>query len=226
MLLLIDKPKGITSHDVVDELRKITGIKKIGHAGTLDPMAEGLLVVGIGRESTKKLGSIAKDTKKIYEAKLFLGKETDTYDADGKIVSEIENFLPPSITVIEKFLNKFKGAISQLPPKFSAIKIKGKKAYELARKGEEVKLEPRKITIYNIKILKYCFPILSIEIECSSGTYIRSLAYDIGKELGCGAHLSGLRRTVIGEFNLKNAVNLEKLTCKNWREYGFEITSL
>jgi len=219
MFLLIDKLKGITSHDVVDQLRNITGIKKIGHAGTLDPMAKGLLVVGIGRESTKKLGSISKDTKKTYEAEIFLGRETDTYDADGEIVAETADCTQPSLVDIKKIVNKFHGEIAQTPPKFSAIKIKGKKAYELARKGEDVKLDPRKITIYSIKILKYSFPNLSIEVECSSGTYIRSLANDIGKELGCGAHLSGLIRTGIGEFKLENAVNLKNLTRGNWGKH-------
>ncbi|MFH1287380.1 MAG: tRNA pseudouridine(55) synthase TruB, partial [bacterium] len=151
MFLLINKPKGITSHDVIARLRRITNIKKIGHAGTLDPMAEGLLIVGIGRESTKKLGEIAKDTSKVYEAEIYLGKETDTYDAEGKVISEVECNVDDK--EIASVLKKFQGEIKQVPPIYSAIKIGGRKAYELARKGEKVQLEPRDVEIYDIKIL-------------------------------------------------------------------------
>ena len=210
MLLLIDKPKGITSHDVVDRLRRITGERRIGHAGTLDPNATGLLIVGVGRESTKKLGEITKNTTKTYEAEITLGATSDTDDAEGKILSnKVTKRL--SDEDIKKILRQFEGEQMQIPPIYSAIKLKGKKAYELARKGKEVILEPRKITIHSIKLDEYNFPMLKITCEVSSGTYIRALARDIGKSLGTGAYLSELRRTKIGEFDIQNAQKLDKI---------------
>ncbi len=210
MLLLIDKPKGITSHDVVDQLRKITGERRVGHAGTLDPNATGLLIVGVGRESTKKLGEITKNTTKTYEAEITLGATSDTDDAEGKILSnKVTKRL--SDEDIKKILRQFEGEQMQIPPIYSAIKLKGKKAYELARKGKEVILEPRKITIHSIKLDEYNFPMLKITCEVSSGTYIRALARDIGKSLGTGAYLSELRRTKIGEFDIQNAQKLDKI---------------
>ena len=210
MLLLIDKPKGITSHDVVDQLRKITGERRVGHAGTHDPNATGLLIVGVGRESTKKLGEITKNTTKTYEAEITLGATSDTDDAEGKILSnKVTKRL--SDEDIKKILRQFEGEQMQIPPIYSAIKLKGKKAYELARKGKEVILEPRKITIHSIKLDEYNFPMLKITCEVSSGTYIRALARDIGKSLGTGAYLSELRRTKIGEFDIQNAQKLDKI---------------
>ncbi len=211
MFLLIDKPKGITSHDVVDKVRKVTGEKKVGHAGTLDPNATGLLIVGVGRESTKKLGKIAKDTKKTYEAEIFLGEERNTDDVEGVVISKAKGFLPPGENEIEKIVASFEGEQMQTPPVYSALKIKGKKAYELARKGKEVKLKPRKVVIYSIKLVSYKFPILEIETTVSSGTYIRALARDIGKKLSSGAYLKNLRRTRIGKFDIKKAKKLEEV---------------
>jgi len=219
MFLLIDKPKGVTSHDVVDKVRKVTGEKKVGHAGTLDPNATGLLIVGVGRESTKKLGKIAKDTKKTYEAEIFLGEERDTDDAEGVVISKAKGFLPPGENEIEKMLASFVGEQMQTPPVYSALKIKGKKAYELARKGKKVNLKPRKVVIYSIKLVSYKFPILEIKTTVSSGTYIRALARDIGKKLSCGAYLRNLRRTRIGKFDIKDAVKLENLDRGNWKNF-------
>lgn len=211
MFILIDKPKGMTSHDVVDEVRKVTGEKKVGHAGTLDPNATGLLIVGVGRESTKKLGKIAKDTKKTYEAEIYLGEERNTDDAEGVTVSKVKAFLPPKENEVKKTLDLFVGKQMQMPPAFSALKIKGKKAYELARKGQKVRLKPRKIVIHSIKLVHYKYPILEIVVTVSSGTYIRALARDIGQRLGCGAYLKNLRRTRIGKFDIKDAVKLDEL---------------
>ncbi|MCK4588625.1 tRNA pseudouridine(55) synthase TruB [Candidatus Woesebacteria bacterium] len=219
MFLLIDKPKGITSHDVIDKVRKVTGEKKVGHAGTLDPNATGLLIVGVERKATKKLGEIAKNTKKTYEAEIFLGEERDTDDAEGVVISKAKGFLPPGENEIEKILISFEGEQTQIPPIYSALKIKGKKAYELARKGKKVNLKPRKVVIYSIKLVSYKFPILEIETTVSSGTYIRALARDIGKKLSCGAYLRNLRRTKIGKFDIKDAVKLENLDRGNWKNF-------
>ena len=210
MFILINKPKGITSHDVIDYLRKVTGIRKIGHSGTLDPLANGLLIVGIGRESTRQLEKFLK-LPKTYLAEIFLGQERDTNDAEGKIISEKKNLQPFPIEKIKKTLSKFLGEQKQIPPKFSAIKIKGRKAYQLARRKKAFQLPPRKITIFQIDLLKYQFPYLKIKVRCSSGTYIRALARDIGYQLECGAYLSNLCRLAIGDFNLDQAVEINKI---------------
>lgn len=215
--ILINKPSGMTSHDVVDKLRKITGIKKIGHAGTLDPFATGLLILGISRKATKKLSQFLKLDKE-YIATLRLGAESDTFDKEGKIIEEkVEKI--PSINEVKKALNSFIGEIEQIPPIFSAKKIKGKKACDLARRGKKVELKPQKVKIYEISLIKYEFPFLKIKVKCSSGTYIRTLASDIGKKLGCGAYLENLKRTKIGPFSLKEAVSLSELNSNNWKSY-------
>lgn len=211
MFLLIDKPKGITSHDVVDEVRKVSGESKVGHAGTLDPNATGLLIVGVGRESTKKLGKIAKNTRKTYEAEIFLGEERDTDDVEGITISKAKGFLVPRRGEIEKTLDSFIGEQTQVPPAYSALKIKGKKAYELARKGKKVELKSRKVVVHSIELVHYKYPILEIVVGVSSGTYIRALARDIGKKLGCGAYLRNLRRTKIGKFDIKDAAKLDEV---------------
>ena len=210
MLLLIDKPKGITSHDVVDHVRKITGERRVGHAGTLDPSATGLLIVGVGRESTKKLGDLTKNTTKTYEAEIILGATSDTDDSEGQITKKVilkklfEND-------VGKVLSQFVGEQEQVPPVYSAIKLKGKKAYELARKGKQVDLKPRKIVIHLIKLLDYKYPKLNIACEVSSGTYIRALARDIGQKLGTGGYLNNLRRTKIGKFSVHDASMLDNI---------------
>jgi tRNA pseudouridine55 synthase len=215
--ILINKPSGITSHDVVDKLREITKIKKIGHAGTLDPFARGLLILGIGREFTKKLSIFQKKDKE-YIATLRLGAESDTFDREGKIVEKKVEEIPER-KEIEEVLKSFVGEIEQIPPVFSAKKIKGKKLYELARKGIKVEPKPQRVKIYEISILEYKFPYLKIKVNCSSGTYIRSLANDIGKKLGCGAYVEELTRTKIGEFSIEKAIALSKLNSKNWRNF-------
>jgi len=215
-ILLIDKPKGITSHDVIYKLRKITGIKKIGHAGTLDPNASGLLIVAITREFTKKLGDLSKKTKKQYIAELTLGEERDTHDIEGKVTNTSNNV--PDIHTIKNILSNFEGKISQIPPKHSAIKINGKKAYDLARSSKEFELKPREVTIYTIKIIDFTYPILKLEIDCSSGTYIRALARDIGRDIGSFAYLSNLRRTMIGDYSVSNAHKLDTINADNWQD--------
>ena len=223
MFLLIDKPKGITSHDVVDKIREITGERRVGHAGTLDPNATGLLIVGVGKEATKRLGKLAKDTKKTYEAEIYLGEERDTDDREGVVVKKAKGVLPPADIEIRLILATFFGSQEQIPPTFSAIKIKGKKAYELAREKKKVDLKPRRITVHSIKLVSYKYPVLKIKTTVSSGTYIRALARDIGKGLGMGAYLKNLRRTKIGEFDLKEAVNLKDLKKSDWKKLTKDI---
>jgi tRNA pseudouridine55 synthase len=215
--ILINKPIGITSHDVVNKLREITRIKKIGHSGTLDPFADGLLILAIGREFTKKLFNFQKKDKE-YIATLKLGAVSDSFDKEGKI-SEIKIKKIPTKKEIESVLNTFLGEIEQIPPIFSAKKIKGKKAYQLARRGVRVDLKPQKVKIYKISLLDYRFPFLKIKINCSYGTYIRSLANELGEKLSCGAYLENLTRTKIGDFSIKNAVELSKLNQQNWTNY-------
>lgn len=205
-IILIDKPKGITSFDVIRKLRVKLGIRKMGHAGTLDPLATGLMIIGIG-DGTKLLSSyIGLD--KTYETIIEFGKKSDTYDADGKI-EEIKNAPQISRTQVEEILKSdFTGEIFQTPPAFSAIKVKGQRAYDLARSGKEVKLEPRKITIKNVEILKWDWPFVTLKIDCSKGTYIRSIAHDLGQKLGCGGYVKELRRTRIGSFKVDGATLL------------------
>lgn len=214
MFLLIDKPKGMTSHDVVDCVRKITGEKRVGHGGTLDPNATGLLIVGVGREATKKLAEIAQNTKKTYEAEIVLGETRDTDDAEGKIISQSLSLKKKSEEV-ERVVNSFLGEQEQIPPAYSAIKLKGKKAYELARRGEIPELKPRTITVYEIEVNGYEWPILKITLTVSSGTYIRAIARDIGEKLGSGAYLQNLRRTQIGEYSVMNAYTVDQLLHEN-----------
>ena len=223
MFLLINKHKGVTSHDIIYSVRRVTGEKKVAHAGTLDPNATGLLIVGVGRGSTKKLGWITKDTKKTYEAEIFLGEVRDTDDSEGKITSQNELFPATNTNTIKKIVREFKGKQKQTPPIYSAIKIKGRKAYELARKGKEVVSKKRNIVVYSIELLEYKYPIVKIKTTVSSGTYIRALARDIGEKLGCGAYLKNLKRTKIGEYDLKNSVEIDKLTSDNWTGFAVGI---
>jgi len=217
MFLLVDKPKGLTSHDVIDRVREVTGEKKVGHAGTLDPNATGLLIVGVGRDSTRMLGGLSKETTKEYVAEVVLGEERDTDDIEGKVITEYIGKEPSGKTV-NNTLSKFLGEQEQKPPVYSAIKLKGKKAYQLARKGKIPNLKPRKVTVYNIKLLKYEYPKLAFICLVSSGTYIRSLAKDIGKKLLTGAYLENLRRTKIGKYSVSGAISLENLNSGNWKE--------
>lgn len=216
-ILLINKPIGPTSHDVIYQVRRVTGERKVGHAGTLDPNASGLLLVAVGREFTKKLGVLTTGTKKGYLAQITLGKTSSTDDSEGEI-SEASS-VKPTLSEIRKTIEKFTGEIEQIPPIYSAIKLEGRKAYDLARRGKEVTLKPRKATIYEIENIKYNYPTLEFSCVVSAGTYIRALARDIGESLSTGAYLSALCRSRIGEYKLENAVELSALTTDNWKEY-------
>jgi tRNA pseudouridine55 synthase len=206
-VLVVDKPIGLTSHDVVQIIRKGTNIRRAGHTGTLDPRASGVLVILVG--PAVRLSEYVSASDKRYQAVVRLGQSTDTYDADGRVVRTS----PVNITEeeFEKALKQFIGEIEQVPPPYSAVKVKGKKAYEMAREGEEVDLLPRKIQVYNLDLLEWAPPDAVIDVYCSSGTYVRSLAHDLGEALGCGAYLVGLRRTKSGRFTLRDAVPLRKL---------------
>ncbi len=207
-VLVIDKPIGLTSHDVVQIIRRGTGIRRAGHTGTLDPRASGVLVVLIG--PAVRLSEYVSASDKRYQATIKLGSSTDTYDSEG----EVTGSAPVDGITEEQFLEilqSFEGDIQQVPPAYSAVKVKGKKAYEMARKGEEVDLEPRDIKVYSLDLLEWAPPEVVVDVYCSSGTYVRSLANDLGKELGVGAHLIGLRRTRSGRFTLRDAVPLRRL---------------
>jgi tRNA pseudouridine55 synthase len=218
-VLVVDKPVGLTSHDVVQIVRKGTNIRRAGHTGTLDPRASGVLVILIG--PAVRLSEYVSASDKRYQAVVRLGASTDTYDADGRVMNQA----PVNITEeqFENVLDKFIGEIEQVPPPYSAVKVKGRKAYEMAREGEEVDLQPRTIEVYNLELLEWAPPEAVIDVYCSSGTYVRSLAHDLGEELGCGAHLVGLRRTKSGRFTLRDAVPLRKLREAfengNWYQY-------
>jgi len=215
--LIVNKPVGPTSHDIIAKLRKITGIKKIGHAGTLDPFASGVLVVAIGREATKEIGKFVKLDKE-YIATLVLGATSDTYDNEGVKLKVESQKLKVGIKEVEDVLKRFTGLQKQVPPMFSAKKIGGKKLYELARKGIEVKRESVDINVYELELLKYECPILKIRTKVSSGTYIRSLGHDIGQALGCGAYLDALERTAVGGFRIEKTVGLDELYQGNWSQ--------
>jgi len=218
---LINKPSGPTSHDVIDELRRITGIRKIGHAGTLDPFASGLLIVAVEREATRQISNFSK-MDKAYIAKLRLGAVSDTQDRTGQITKTQKHENTKTKIQIQNVLQQFVGEQTQVPPMYSAKKVGGKKLYELARKGVEIERKPVNINIYYIKMLDYNYPDLEIEARVSSGTYIRTLAHDIGQTLGCGAYLEELQRTEIGDCKLKNAVETKNLTKDNWEKYLIE----
>lgn len=217
--ILINKPSGPTSHDIVDRLRKITKVKKVGHAGTLDPLASGCLLVGIGREATKKLDKFLKLGKE-YIAQINLSLNTDTYDRGGKIVEKFEDEKIPKKEIV-KALKSFLGKSDQIPPIFSAKKYGGKKLYQLARAGIKVRPRVVPIEIFKIKIVKYSWPKLQIKVKCSSGTYIRSLAYDLGKRLGGGGCLEKLVRTAIGKYKIRQARDLKKINKNNWSKLIF-----
>lgn len=218
-VLVVDKPVGLTSHDIVQIIRNGTNIRRAGHTGTLDPRASGVLVVLLG--PAVRLSEYVSASDKRYQAVLRLGTRTDTYDAEGTVLESS----PVNITEeqFKESLAKFVGEIEQVPPPYSAIKVQGRRSYDLARSGEEVELAPRKINVYNLELLEWASPEAVIDVYCSSGTYVRSLAHDVGEDLGCGAHLIGLRRTKSGRFSLRDAVPLSKLRDAfekgNWYQY-------
>ncbi len=207
--LVIDKPVGMTSHDVVKVVRQGTGIRRAGHTGTLDPRASGVLVVLIG--PAVRLSEFLSASDKRYQAILRFGVATDTYDTEGKQVGETKSVDHITEDDFQQLLREYEGRIAQVPPAHSAVKVNGEKAYNLARRGEEVNLKPRMIDVYNLELLEWAPPEAVIDVYASSGTYVRSLANDLGVDLGVGAHLAGLRRTKNGQFTLRDAVRLEEL---------------
>lgn len=213
-VLLIDKPEGCTSHDVVAEVRRILHERSVGHLGTLDPMATGLLPLVVGRKALK-IVEFFLHREKSYEALLRLGAVSSTYDREGVIdvVPPRTGWSPPSTTQLQEVLqSKFIGSCSQLPPSHSAIRVAGQRAYVLARRGRPPPLERRQVHIFAVRILSYVYPDLRLAIDCGAGTYIRSLAHDLGQILRCGAYLQGLRRTRVGDWGVAEARRLPRIS--------------
>ena len=207
-ILLVDKPQGITSHDVVSKLRRVFHIKKIGHAGTLDPMATGLMLMLVGKAT--KVSQYLMSMDKEYTGTIRLGVITDSQDADGEVVEERP---VPELTeeAVLKEMKAFIGDQYQTPPMFSAKKINGQKLYKLARQGKTVEREPRVINISKFELPRFAPPELDFIVACSKGTYVRTIAHDLGERLGCGGHLSALRRTGVGKFRIEKAETLESI---------------
>lgn len=205
-ILLIDKPAGLTSHDVVYRVRRKLHIKRVGHAGTLDPMATGLLIMLVGKAT--KASQYLMGVDKVYEGTVRLGVTTNSQDADGEVM-ETQPVPEFSAAQIEEALNSFLGDQYQTPPMFSAIKIDGVPLYKLARKGEEIEREPRFVRISKIENLGYSAPDLHFRLHCTKGTYVRTFAHDFGRKLGCGGHLCALRRIQSGELSVDNAITLD-----------------
>ncbi len=206
--ILIDKPAGPTSHDVVDAIRDEFKLKKVGHCGTLDPNATGLLIIVLGRGT--KLSEKLMATDKVYEGTVKFGETTDSYDADGELAASLP--VPPmTLDEINKMSAEFVGDLMQMPPMVSAVKKDGVPLYKLARKGVEVERKPRLIHIYNFKFSDYHEPVGFFRVACTKGTYVRSLAHELGQKAGCGAHLANLRRVSSGNFNVSDAIEFEQV---------------
>jgi len=208
-ILLVDKPEGPTSHDVVDLVRKAARMRRVGHAGTLDPFASGLLLVLLG--SATRLSEYFLGMDKEYEATVHLGVETESHDRDGEIVSETSSWKDVGLDDLEAALTGLRGRISQKPPAYSAKKIQGEAAHRRVRRGEEVELQPVEVEVYDLTVLEMDLPRVVLGVRCSSGTYIRALARDLGRSLGVGGHLSTLRRIAIGPFSALLASPLDSL---------------
>jgi tRNA pseudouridine55 synthase len=204
--LLIDKPAGPTSHDVVDMIRRQFNIKKVGHCGTLDPNATGLLIIVLGRGT--KLSERLMSDDKVYEGTIKFGESTDSYDAAGELISSLP-VLPMTLDELNTAAGEFIGDLMQTPPMVSAVKKGGVPLYKLARKGVEVEREARLIHIYNFRFTDYQEPLGRFRVACTKGTYVRSIAHDLGQKLGCGAHLATLRRVTSGKFDVSEAITME-----------------
>ncbi len=207
-LILVNKPQGITSHDVVAQIRNILGIQKIGHYGTLDPLATGLVVIAVGK--TTRLFPFYSKKNKAYTGRIRLGFSTDTFDSTGKPSSSEQKELPQKSEVL-KAMKKFVGEIVQIAPPYSAKKYKGKPLYKLARGNKKFELRPSQVSIHFFDLINFAPPEIEFRVGCSSGTYIRSLAHDLGRHLGCGAHLSELTRTAVGNYHLDDSLVLEEI---------------
>src|SRR5262245_61250584 len=204
--LLVDKPAGPTSHDIVDAVRRHFGLKKVGHCGTLDPNATGLLIIVLGRGT--KLSEKLMSDDKVYEGRMKFGESTNSYDADGELLASLP--VPPlTVEELNEAATEFVGDHMQMPPMVSAVKKGGVPLYKLARKGVEVEREPRLIHIYTFKFSAYEEPVGRFRIACTKGTYVRSVAHELGQKLGCGAHLASLRRVASGKFDVAQAVGLQ-----------------
>jgi len=201
----IYKPSGPTSHDIIDQIRKLSGEKRVGHAGTLDPFASGVLVVAIGREFTKQLAS-SVEAEKEYLATIQLGARSNTDDREGELTMT-EKPAIPTLDQIQETLPLFVGHIDQVPPIYSAIKIKGTPAHRRVRQGQEVTLQSRKVDVKKIELIEYLWPVLKIKVICGKGVYIRAIARDIGQKLGIGGYLTELERTRVGHFRIEHAIN-------------------
>jgi len=221
-ILNLDKPQGNTSFQMVALIRRLTGERKVGHAGTLDPMATGVLPILIGHAT--RLATFLTDSTKVYQAQICFGVSTNTYDAAGETTTK-SDVSQLSLKQIEALLDKFRGHIQQIPPMYSAIKQQGKPLYQLARAGIEIERKPRKINISRLDVTEWNHPLLTVEIECSKGTYIRSIAHDLGQHLGCGAHLSQLRRTQNGPFHIEKAVDIAQIEAAAKNESWEEVLS-
>lgn len=217
-LLVVDKPAGMTSHDVVAHVRRLCGQRQVGHAGTLDPLATGVLILCLGRAT--RLSEYLQAHPKRYQATLRLGETTDTFDADGQVVRQAP--VPPLTSAeLSDYLQRFRGVIQQRPPAFSAVKCSGVPAYRRARRGEAIDLPARTVQIAELRLLEWSSPHLRLEIVCSAGTYIRSLAHDLGEAIGCGAHVVALRRLASGPFTVADAITwseLEKGAPEAWQK--------
>jgi len=207
-VLIVDKPQGLTSHDVVYRLRRKLGMKKIGHAGTLDPMATGLLIMLIGKAT--RISQYLMSTDKVYEGEATLGVVTDSQDAEGEMM-ETRPVPELSEAAVKEVMKGFLGDQYQIPPMHSAIKVDGVKLYHLARKGEEIEREPRFIRVMSFELLSFNSPKITFRLHCTKGTYVRTIAHDLGQKLGCGAHLSALRRTGSGKFDLNQGLTLDQI---------------
>jgi len=223
-LLIINKPKGYTSHDVVNVLRKKLNTKKVGHTGTLDPNATGVLPILIG--TATKISKYLIEHEKTYIAIIKLGKKTDTGDAEGKVIEEDTNIKNISKEEIEKVLKSFIGKQNQMPPMYSAIKVDGKKLYEYAREGKTVEVKPREIEILDINLIEYKNNKIEFSVRCSKGTYIRSLCEDIAKRLGTIGHMKELQRTSVNQFNIQDSISLDELDNVNIEEKIISIEEI
>lgn len=205
-LLLVDKPSGMTSHDVVDRIRRAAGVRRVGHTGTLDPSATGLLILCLGKAT--RLSEHLTGLDKTYQGIMRLGIVTDSYDLDGKVLEENP---PPEVSAedIQRLCDAFVGRIEQLPPMVSAVKVGGQRLYKAARKGQEVERQPRAVTVHEFRVLTCVRPDVEVRVACTSGTYVRSLCHEVGKKLGCGAALASLRRTWVGRYSVEAATPVD-----------------
>lgn len=210
-IFAVNKPIGVTSHDIVNMVRRKTGVTRVGHGGTLDPLAEGVLVIAVGRENTKLLDEYVKGEKE-YVAEIYLGETSTTDDREGVLrQAQDKEIVKPSLEDVKKQLKQFVGTISQIPPLYSSIKLQGKPAHRRMRKGENITLKAREVFVKEVEVLDYEYPVIKLRIATGSGVYIRSIARDLGEKLGTGGYLLSLIRTRVNTFKLENALEITSL---------------